>query len=478
MWWLGLLIILVPILVWARAGGAGGIGSDSMSFSGSGSSDSGTFLAVKLLYLLFSPTPVGHIARIILFFLVMAITAFLIFKPARLVRTLEVLTEQKISPVTAIRSLNYNEIPLTKNQLDDLKNKAKQAFLIIQECWSKKQLTMMRRFISDGVYQRFNAQFQMMNILGQVNIINNIDIRDIRFSRYSAEGNYDCIDVGIKAYADDQFRSEKFPQLNSPSGGEEFIEYWSFIRRKDYIAGKDIFNSENCPKCGAPLNDKLLETARCSYCGVYLNNGEFDWVLCEITQAEDYVTSSLADVEKTDLPAQIDSLQKIYPAFSRHLLEDNASNAFLQIMIAKTTGEANVLQRFMTKTAFEKIKQVITVKRMVYDRLYLSSLVLKNIKINGNIIGAEILIDYCYQMVQLENNTATLVSENMQKETAEIVLMRELSAEVASGSIFANACSSCGATQSGHLLSVCEYCSSPLNNPKYDWIVNYVILKL
>jgi hypothetical protein len=194
-------------------------------------------------------------------------------------------------------------------------------------------------------------------------------------------------------------------------------------------------------------------------------------VLCEITQDEDYA-ANVASSTKV-LQEQINNLLAVYPAFSTHLIEDSASNAFLQILIARTTSDADTLQRFCSNAGFEKIKNYVTKESLIYDRLYLSSVELTNITINDKIVRATVAIDYCSRMVGLKDNgTPYLLTKDLQKERAVIVLMRELTDKVSKGSIFANACSNCGATQADHLSAVCEYCNFPLNDPKCDWVVD------
>ncbi|HWU44980.1 MAG TPA: TIM44-like domain-containing protein, partial [Bdellovibrio sp.] len=226
---------------------------------------------------------------------------------------------------------NFKPAPLDMSALggdtpDDISRKVATAFMLIQQAWSQKRLDMMRRFITDGVYQRFNAQMTMMKILTQTNTISNVHIQRMNIAKSYQEGGYDCIDLRIQAVATDQFVCEKYSNLRSPGGTESFVEYWSFIRRHDHKKGFDIYHSETCPQCSAPLSGKLMENARCPYCSTYLNSGEYDWVLSEITQSDQYGSSfvymfSLPPMKGTPLSEVIAT----YPAFSTQVLEDRAS---------------------------------------------------------------------------------------------------------------------------------------------------------
>ena len=160
-----------------------------------------------------------------------------------------------------------------------------------------------------------------MNILEQTNPMSGVEVRGLKIVSYAIEGEYENIDIAIKAYAEDQFVCEKYPFLNSPGGAEEFSEVWSFIRRKDHKGNGDIYHSLSCPKCGGDLTNKLQANARCAYCGVYLNSGEFDWVLSEITQVADYGDSSPSTFfPRAHAPERYCCVARnIFPAFSTHV---------------------------------------------------------------------------------------------------------------------------------------------------------------
>ena len=350
----------------------------------------------------------------------------------------------------------------------DLKMKIGMAFLTIQKSWSEKRLDLMRRFITDVVYQRFNAQFKMMNLLDQTNVMSNVRLKKISLIEIRTDGNYDVMEVRIEAYAEDQFVSLKFPVINSPGGGEDFVEYWSFIRRKDYKIGSDIFHSELCPKCSAPLQAKLLETAQCPYCSTYLNSGEYDWVLAEITQENDYN-------EPTSVTIPEGITQKL-PDFSKKLIEDRGSNAFMQILIACADKEEAPLARFSTANAFVELKKIMSETSFLYDRLFLNYVDMTDVRIEDNSCVVNLDILYSFRRVRIQNGSAKLMDNEIITENRKLTMIRELGGADIKGSIYANSCSHCGAAQKDSLSSVCAYCNQPLNDPKTEWIVGHINL--
>lgn len=355
----------------------------------------------------------------------------------------------------------------------ELKRKVQQAFLTIQQGWSEKRVGGMRRYITDGIYQRFHAQFTMMSLLGQTNPVTNVAIQDIFIVGSAIDGPYQTVDVRIRAEADDQFVCEKFPELNTPGGREEFVEFWSFIRRIDHKKGTELYNSDACPQCGAPLTAKLVETARCPYCGTYLNSGEYDWVLAEITQEADRGRSFLDGLALPRMKSvNAMALQEIAPGFSKQVLEDRASNAFMQILIAMATRNVKALQKFSTAEAYQHFAASLPSAQKVYDRLYTRAVDLLTVHIENDRAVAFIGIRYsAHEILFTPEVLHRGIDGEPISQAAVLVMVREVSSLAAKGSVFAGACPACGAPQKDSLAYVCEFCGSALNDAKLDWVV-------
>jgi predicted lipid-binding transport protein (Tim44 family) len=362
---------------------------------------------------------------------------------------------------------------ITDDDRANLATKIGHAFLIIQKSWSEKRLDLMRRFITDGVYQRFNAQFTMMNMLGQTNVMSDVEIRSVQLVRAYQEGGYDCIDVCITAEAFDQFVCEKFPGLNSPGGIEEFAEYWSFIRRSDFKRGADIFQSETCPSCAAPLTGKLVETARCPYCNTYINSGEYDWVLSEITQEADYGHAPLGELT---FGLSHEDVTKLYPGFSKQVLEDRASNVLMQVLIGIAKRDLKALQRFTTTSGFQNVSKQMPSANLVYDRLYTRDVEVAGIVQEERRLRAFVAVEYAAHLIDLDHPRETAFSGGATTSEIKILaLVRELDGPPAKGSVYAGSCPHCGAPQKDSLSSACAYCGQALNDARLDWVVDEIL---
>ncbi|MCK4777353.1 MAG: transporter, partial [Actinomycetia bacterium] len=262
-----ILILILSSALFARVGGAGG---------GGGGGGSGDGIAGLVIYLLMRiPFPYN----IIIAAIVIAVYYYS-QKKAKEQSILNKLpdgaSQKKVKGFQEflVQNPDFNE--------EEFKGKVKKAFIELQEAWTKMDISKIRKYISDGVYQRLNTQFEMMKLLEQKNTISDIKIKNIYIARSYTDGLFDIIDVGIHAQMNDIFESAKYPSLNDYTGNEEFIEFWSFIKKRNSNS-KDLYNSDNCPSCGAVLSPEMGEVSKCKYCGSVTNTGEYDWILSEIT---------------------------------------------------------------------------------------------------------------------------------------------------------------------------------------------------
>jgi len=158
-------------------------------------------------------------------------------------------------------------------------------FFELQEAWSTQDLERLRPFETDSLFQNHSywvREYQkqgLRNELGQVRI-QKLEVVKIRSDRF-----YDAMTCRIFASMTDCTRwANGAIACGNPSVPKQFSEYWTFIRGRG-VSENNHVNSA-CPSCGAEL--KISMAGECEYCGSKLTSGQFDWVLSEIQQDEEY----------------------------------------------------------------------------------------------------------------------------------------------------------------------------------------------
>ncbi len=457
-----ILIVIAACFIstemFARAGGGGG------SRSGGGGGDGLGELIFMLFMLL--PFPFNYIA----------IAALLIgvFVFSKLKKQGSILNKVPTNQVPTKRDnkglASFIQMHPDFNE-EAFKQKVGMAFTEIQNAWAAKDISKARRFISDGVYQRFNTQFKMMNILSQRNELEKLTIKSITIDKIVSDGTFDVIHVGILASTKDKFISDKYPNLNE-TFFEEFVEYWSFIR-KTSASGKDMYSTQNCPNCGGDLSGSAMgDVCKCPYCGTFTNSGEFDWVLAEITQADDYVTTShLHDMSNT-LANKIEEISDSDKEFAVQLIEDKASNGYLQLQTARVFKDAKIMKRFVSNDFYNKFE--VTMKsddHFVYNRIFLNDVTLIGALQKDGKNTLAIAIKSSFQKVRIVNGKAQLLDVAVTSKNEVMMMSKDIITEENKGSLYAHQCPSCGGTISDTTDMNCPYCGNLLNSTKNEWII-------
>ena len=171
------------------------------------------------------------------------------------------------------------------------------AFLKIQDAWAHQNLQAVRPFISDGVFERFNLQFDEQRALGYRNAMENVVVNRVAdggdrvgplFDQFSVRIEASANDYNVSLATDRGWRDRMIRAISWKCGR------FCGGRGVQTKIGKDGLIEGNCPNCGAAI--EMNQNANCAHCGAMLRSGQYDWVLAEITQDSEWVPS-----ERTDL---------------------------------------------------------------------------------------------------------------------------------------------------------------------------------
>lgn len=465
----GIVLVLISFIfispeLFARAGGGGDYGGGGSGGSGGGD---GLFAIIWIIFSLL-PFPFNFIA------LAIVLVAFFYFGRKKKIKMNQKSIFNDIPTGTNVggKTTQQKDIPMKYGNSGDIKQKIEHAFIQIQKGWQNQDLSKVRKFISDGVYQRFTTQFTIMNILEQKNVIYDIKIHNISVVGSHEENEYAIVDAAIHATIVDEYKSSKYPQFNQ-GGSDTFVEYWSFIRKKNVESAKDLYFSNNCPKCGDSLPADAGEISKCNSCGTLTNSGEYDWVLAEITQTVDYNANGF---KKADASAK--KLLEVYkkdPTFSIQMMEDKASNAFLQILTARTKNKAEIARRFVSDAYYNKLSTEVKQETgKAFVRLYLNHVDLINGYAKDNMDHLVFNIKYTKQQLKVDGGKGTLLDSAPFSINRVMVMTRATNAAPAKGHLYAHSCPNCAGPIEDTIDTKCSYCGEALNSPNFEWIVDNV----
>lgn len=161
-------------------------------------------------------------------------------------------------------------------------------FMNLQKAWTLQKWEKARPFETDTLFQSHHYWIEDYKKKKEVNIIDKIDIEKVVPVAFYQDEYYQSFTVRIFANMIDYTQNETGKIiLGSKSKKIEFSEYWTFIKGigSNQKTAK-IKNTANCPSCGAEL--KVAMTGQCEFCGTKITLGQFDWVLSQIEQDEEF----------------------------------------------------------------------------------------------------------------------------------------------------------------------------------------------
>jgi hypothetical protein len=155
----------------------------------------------------------------------------------------------------------------------------------LQRGWSNRELTLIRPFVSDNLFQLFAYWIDLYVQERAKNLAENARIVRLELASVLSDAFYDAVTLRLFATGLDYTIREDGTLLSGSRSRERlYSEYWTLVRGAA-TRGRPRADPA-CPSCGAPL--RIAMAGNCEYCQARVVSGDFDWVLSRIEQDEAY----------------------------------------------------------------------------------------------------------------------------------------------------------------------------------------------
>lgn len=345
------------------------------------------------------------------------------------------------------------------------------AFLKIQDAWARQDLTSVRPFISDGIHERFNLQFEEQRRFGYRNAMEGVAVHDVEPAQSTSDGLFDTLTVAVTASANDYQVSLKTGERmrGGDSPEETFTEYWSFIRRRGTQTRPDRpgLIEGNCPNCGAGL--EMNQSANCQHCGAALRSGEYDWVLSEITQAVEWEPG-----EGPYVPGE-EQLRATDPEFNLQHLEDRASVIFWRKALTDLTGDTAHLRKMSSEAFVEGYVETINSP----DRAFFADCAVGSVQTLGLVLGddgQQALVEIRWSGMRhvIRKGRPESTGHSTVGQSLFVLWRKPQSRSNAATAVASAHCPRCGAPESSGTSNACDYCGTVLNDGGADWVLSEI----
>lgn len=326
---------------------------------------------------------------------------------------------------------------------------AAEAFVAIQQHWSAQNMGPARRFISDGVFNRFETYLDLDRLRRRHNVVSNVEVINNQIAAVSQAGGYDMITLRMTASLHDRTVSLQNGRTLSAKD-DLFTEYWSFMRRRGVKSRAERFSDPGCPSCGAPLD--INQTAKCTHCGALVNSGEYDWVLAEISQ---------------DIPNATD--ENVAPGVPLQLLEDRASVAVWAMIDAAMRGQPQRARRLVAPRVLAAMEEAVARGKWT-AAVDVGIGALRTVEY-AQVAGDEVAtLELDWSGTRFRAPDGLGRSEVPFSEVTRIRMKRSGGAGARRGLATAG-CPSCGGPLERTVQSACPWCQSSLDAADGDWLL-------
>ena len=480
--WLGVVfLVTIPFVLlctgeaWARAGGGGSFGGGGGGFGGggfsggggSGGSGDGGDLIALIIWLVFKHPVIG--IPLIIAFIAFTVMTSKETHSHHMTRTIRraIKHQEKRLQVEAIDKIQTKDPQFS---LVDFLRRVETAFEKIQYAWSDQELAPVRPFISDGIHERFSLQIAMQQAEGIRNVMEEVKVLNTTPNAIFSNDSFDTIHVQVTASAVDYNADLTTSKPESPRRKETFVEFWSFHRRPGAksVAGDGAIEG-NCPRCGSQLD--IVDRAQCGSCGAQVNSGEFDWVLAEITQEQEWrvpkddeTTPGLAEMRQRD------------PGFSIQHIEDRVSVMFWKLHATKFHSD----RKYITSVATPRFLDDLSdneVNSEYWKDPAVGKVELLDIEPGqqGDEDRIRVKVRWSGTLYERHDNDRKSLRRSQTIYTHIYTLIRKQGASSPEQEAFTSAgCSGCGAPVNVNSDGSCVYCGTVLNTGQYDWVLDEI----
>ncbi len=347
------------------------------------------------------------------------------------------------------------------------------AFQKLQRAWCEQSLVTVRPFISDGIHERFGLQFEEQHALGYRPVMENLEIVGFNFAQVECGPVFDVVTVRFSARALD-YRVDANSGQRIP-GSEEaanFVEFWSFLRTRGSqtkLNQAGLIEGQ-CPNCGASI--AMNQGAKCEHCQALLRSGDFDWVLAEITQEEEWRP------RRTPPPGTV-QVRESDPGFNLQDLEDVTSVIFWRKAAAEREGWPDALRKVSEPAWCDQFASTLdrtTPRKLLAD--YSVSAV-DTIGVLLDEADQRALVQVWWMARDFTIDEAGRLRDRKGSwlvRSSIFVLARRAGVQsVPQASISSAHCPNCGAALQRDTSNACDYCHTVLNDGTRHWVLRDVL---
>ena len=171
----------------------------------------------------------------------------------------------------------------TNFSANDFISFVKRMYIDIQTAWCKRDMSPVRVFLHNNLYDTTVKQIQAKINQGVVYHYESMVVNTAYLSSYAKDEQFEYLTVYLNARMIDWQEDEKTGKILR---GDK-ITRWDLRYKMKFMRSTGVLTKEEiagatehkCPNCGAPL--EATSSGKCEYCNSIVTTGQYSWVLSD-----------------------------------------------------------------------------------------------------------------------------------------------------------------------------------------------------
>ena len=160
---------------------------------------------------------------------------------------------------------------------------AKRVYIDIQTAWCMRDLSPVRAFLHENLYDATSKQIQAKIGQGVIYHYESMVVNTAYLTSYAQDSQFEHLTVYLNARMIDWQEDERTGNiLRGDKTTRWDLRYkMRFMRSAGVLTRNEIaaLTKHSCPNCGAPL--EFTSSAQCAFCHSVVTTGQYSWVLAD-----------------------------------------------------------------------------------------------------------------------------------------------------------------------------------------------------
>ncbi|MDD3118735.1 MAG: TIM44-like domain-containing protein [Victivallales bacterium] len=161
-------------------------------------------------------------------------------------------------------------------------------FALVVRSGSASFPNAVRHLVSEGLFSQFSTMNGIRKHYGFAYCCREANLNSMKIAAFVTGAGFEAITVKVTAAMVECYENlDNGAWFDDGNEWHESTAYWTLVRRSGVRAekGKSLADGR-CPRCGALLTP--AGRGRCDACRAVLNSGAYDWIVGDITSAEEW----------------------------------------------------------------------------------------------------------------------------------------------------------------------------------------------